>query len=132
MRVCLVDGEPLVFTFEFPGAEWYCVVCGGKEDIFGQRVPSTTELQLRLDELTEQYDRARAGRMGVDYEPRAKVGEPGVKVPSCNACGAMPADGIALDRSGKPSSWFSRTRGDVTLFACSRACIPSDESVLPW
>lgn len=131
LRVCMNDNEPLVWTFEFPGAEYFCVVCGGHEDTFGQRAPATVERQLRLDELTEQYERARAERRGVAYEPHPKVGDEDVEVPTCNGCGASPAPGVALV-DGKPKAWFSRTRYGVKEYVCSRECIPEKESVMPW
>lgn len=131
IRVCERDDEPLVWTFEFAGSEWYCVVCGAHEDLFGARVESSPALLCRLDELTEQYERARAERNGVPYVPRAKVGDDGVTVPTCGGCGATPEPGLALVE-GKPKAWFSRTVDGVTSYACSRACIPEREAVLPW
>lgn len=131
MRVCANDGEPLVWTFEFRGAEYYCVVCHGHEDTFGCRAPATADLQLRHTELREQYERARAERRGVPYEPDPKAGDAGVDVPTCSSCGATPEPGVALV-DGKPPAWFSRTRDGVTEFACSRSCIPEKEAILPW
>lgn len=133
IRVCRRDGEPLVWTFEFPGAEWYCVVCGGHEDLFGNRAPSTPELMRRLDELTEQYERGRAERQGGVYSQPPKVGDDGVEAPTCSGCGATPEVGIALHgEDRKPKAWFSRTLDGVTSYACSRACIPEGEGVMPW
>lgn len=131
LRVCQRDGEPLVFTFEFPGAEYVCVVCDGKEDIFGARAKATDERQRRHAELHEQYHRAYAERRGVPYDPSPKVGDPGVETPTCKACGAQPPTGTVLV-SGKPPAWFSRSRDGVTEYACGRACIPERESVMPW
>lgn len=131
IRVCHRDGEPLVWTFEFPGAEWYCVVCGGHEDLFGNREVSTSALVRRLDALTEQYERARAHRRGEEYMPRPKVGDQGVEVPTCGGCGATPEPGLAL-HGGKPQAWFSRTLDGVTEYACSQACIPAKQTVMPW
>lgn len=131
VRVCQRDGEPLVWTFEFAGSEWYCVICGGHEDLFGNRAPSTPERLRRLDELTEQYERDRAERQGKDYQPRPKVGDDGVAVPTCGGCGATPEPGRAL-HDGKPKAWYSRTIDGITSYACSRDCIPEREAVLPW
>lgn len=131
LRICRRDGEPLVFTFEYPGAEYVCVVCDAKEDIFGNRAPATVERQQRHADLHEQYHRAYAERRGVPYDPSPKVGDPGVEVPTCNACGAQPATGTVLV-SGKPSGWHSRSRDGVREYACGRSCIPAGETVLPW
>lgn len=131
LRVCQRDGEPLVWTFEFPGAEYHCVACGGHEDVFGRRAPATVDLQRRHDEMNEQYQRAYAERRGVPYNPDPKVGDDGVAVPTCNGCGATPEVGIALI-GGKPKAWFSRSRDGVTEYACGRSCIPEREAVMPW
>lgn len=131
VRVCENDGEPLVFTMEFPGSEWFCVVCDGHEDLFGLRAPATPALQTRLDELTERYQRDRAARTGREYRPVPRAGDPGVVVPVCGGCGATPESGTPLD-GGKPLTWFSRRRDGVTSYACSRACIPERDAVLPW
>lgn len=60
---CPRDGEPLMSTFEFTGAEFYCQVCGGR---FGFLSPTakepTPELQVRHDELRAVYDVERAQR----------------------------------------------------------------------
>lgn len=131
IRVCRNDGEPLVWTFEFSGAEWYCVACGGNEDLFGSRAAATPERLRRLDKLTEQYERGLAERRGTEYRPHPKVGDKGVAVPTCGGCGKTPKVGIVL-MNGKPSGWFSREREGVTEYACSRACIPEREMVMPW
>lgn len=63
MATCPRDGEPLVMTFEFDGAEFICVVCGMK---YGWLAPSkaaaTPELTARLAELQVQYDHERDER----------------------------------------------------------------------
>lgn len=129
IRVCARDGEPLVFTMEFPGAEYVCVVCGGLEDIFGGRAVSTPDLAARLADLTEQYGRARAARAGRDYVPPPIAGE--AKTPTCAGCGAQPEPGTPMP-GGKPPHWYSRVRDGVTAYACSRGCIPPGDSTLPW
>lgn len=131
IRICRRDGAPLVWTFEFPGAEWFCVVCNGHEDLFGLRAPYSVELQKRLDELTDQYNRERAEREGRVYTPPPKVGDDGVELPVCIGCGAIPEAGIALT-NGKPSKWYSRTHDGVTTYACKNSCIPADAPVSPW
>lgn len=134
IAVCPRDGEPMVWTFEFPKYEFFCVTCGYKAGAFGPtRRRATPELQRRLDELTAQYERERAER-DPSYRPpesHPKVGDPGVTPPTCTSCGRTPDDGIALV-NGKPRSWFSRTQLGVTEYACSRACIPEGAMVMPW
>lgn len=132
IRVCRDDGEPLVSTMEFAGAEFVCAVCGGTEGIFGLRANMTPERVLRLSELTEVYERDRAKRRDVEYRPPPKVGDDGVEVPVCGGCGATPPVGATLPHRGKPSAWFARERDGVTQYACSKACIPDREDVLPW
>ena len=64
MATCPADGEPLVPTFERSGAEFTCVVCGRWYAFCAACEPaeSTPELEARLEELTAQYDAARAAR----------------------------------------------------------------------
>ncbi len=131
IRVCARDGEPLVFTMEFPGAENICVVCGALEGVLGLRRETTPDRRRRLDELTERYERERAQRRGVEYHPPVRVGDEGVPTPVCSGCGATPEVGTTL-RSGKPLAWFGRTLNGVDEFACCRACIPARDMVLPW
>ena len=63
MATCPHDGEPLVSTFEFRGAEFICVVC---DRLYGYLSPrpaeSTPALEARHQELQAQYDAARAAR----------------------------------------------------------------------
>lgn len=132
IRICARDNEPLVWTFEFPGSEWFCVICGAHEDLFGLRTAATPELVRRADELTARYERDRAEREGREYMPRLKVGDEGVEAPMCKTCGAIPEPGTLLDSDGKPFRWFSRTVDGVTEYACKRTCIPDKEAVLPW
>lgn len=130
IRVCRKCGEPVVFTFEFRGAEYYCVECGATDDIFAPRAPATVELQHRLDELTERYERDRAERAGTTYKPSPKAGDVDVALPTCKGCGATPAEGVTLT-NGKPASWFTRTIDGVTDYACSRSCI-NEGMIAPW
>lgn len=132
VRVCRRDGEPLVFTMEFPGAEYVCGLCGGTEGVLGRRVATSPELVARLDALTEVYESKRAERTGRPALPAApKVGDPGVEAPVCQGCGASPEVGTTLVE-GKPRLWFSRTRDGETSYACRRSCIPKGEGLLPW
>lgn len=65
MATCPLDDEPLVFTFEFRGAEFVCMVCGRK---YGYMAPKpakdTPELRARLEELEAQYERAARREAG--------------------------------------------------------------------
>ncbi len=116
---------------EYRGAEYVCMVCGGKEGVFGERAPSTVDRQHRQSELSEQYERDYAERHDTQYRPDPKVGEPGVAAPVCKTCGAIPPDGVAL-HNGKPATWYSRVHDGVTEYACKRSCIPQREEILPW
>jgi hypothetical protein len=57
MAICPSDGEPLISTFKYPGAEFVCMVCGG---LLGFLAPTpkevTPELQQRHDELRAKFD----------------------------------------------------------------------------
>lgn len=128
MKVCPRDGEPVVFTFEFPGAEHYCVVCGGKYGIFGvPEAEATVELQERMAELQDQYDRERSERTGL---PMPRRDDPPRQKPVCGGCGKTAE--LVPSGEDKPRHWYSRTRDGVTSYACSRGCIPEREGVLPW
>lgn len=63
MAGCTTCHEPLISTFEFRGAEFYCQVCGAK---FGWLSPArlewTEERQARHDELRVLYDADRIQR----------------------------------------------------------------------
>lgn len=127
IRVCPKDGEPVIFTFEFPGAEYACVVCEWTGGVLGvPRAPATAERQARFDELTERYEAERAERRGL---PAPEPAPQDVPRPTCSGCGTV-AEG-RLDHSGKPAHWFSRTIDHVTQYACSRGCI-NDGMVMPW
>jgi len=130
LRICERDGAPLVFTFEYPGAEYVCVLCGATEGVLGLRAETTPELARRLSDATEGYERDYAERHGQRFVASPRVGEDGVEVPTCGSCGTRPEDGLILV-GGKPPGWFSRVVDDATEYACSRACI-QDGLVLPW
>lgn len=131
VRVCGRDREPLVFTFEFPGAEWYCVTCGGTEDLFGNRVANTPEIELRQALNAERYDRERAARRGdPEPDPWPRQGEVATDA-VCGGCGRLPMIGTPL-HDGKPPAWFSRTIDGVTVYACSTVCIPEKAEVNQW
>ena len=127
LKVCSKDGEPLVFTFEFPGAEYVCVTCGALYGVLGvPTAPATAEIQERYAELHDRYEAARAEREG---RPAPKPTPQDGPRPSCHGCGDV-ADG-RLDSTGKPPHWYSRTIDGVTQYACSRDCITSG-TVAPW
>lgn len=120
VKVCPKDQEPVVFTFETPGAEWLCMVCGWTGDVFAAReTEATAGIVARRDELLAEHERARGIEPPAQDQPR----------PSCTGCGAE-AQG-RLDHSGKPAHWFMRTIDGVTEYACSRGCI-SEGLVMPW
>lgn len=63
MATCPRDDEPLMSTFEFPGAEFYCQVCRGTYGFLDPKPAETTpELQARHDELRVSYDVERKER----------------------------------------------------------------------
>lgn len=127
INVCPRDGEPVVYTFEFRGAEFYCVVCdwrGGTPHYVN--APATPELAARAAELSERYERERAQREG---RPAPEPADQDVERPTCGGCGKT-ADG-PVDRTGKPAHWYSRTIDSVTEYACSRDCI-NVGMVAPW
>jgi hypothetical protein len=120
IRICVHDGEPLVWTFEFRSFERYCVVCGAKYGMFGPPTAvATVELQRRHIELTERYERERAIREG-KAEPEPK---PMLEPPSCIGCGKHP-DVMPPGRD-KPAHWYSRVNPQTLVkeFACSRSCV---------
>lgn len=127
MKVCPRCGEPVVFTFEFRGAEHYCVECEWKGGIFdAAEAPATPERIERHGVLSDRYDVESAARMG-----RAAPEPPSQDVPrpTCDGCGVVAEGRMQGD---KPAHWFSRTRDGVTEYACSRECIPEREAVMPW
>ena len=55
-RLAMHCGTPMVSTLMFSGAEFYCVMCGGTEGIFGgDSVESTPELEQELDENEAKF-----------------------------------------------------------------------------
>lgn len=127
LNVCPRDGEPVVFTFEFPGAEFYCVVCEWMGGVFAEdHADATPELIARAAELSDRYDRERAERTG---RPAPAMSDQNVERPKCKSCGKV-AEG-RLDSRGKPAHWFTRTIDGVTDYACSRDCI-KEGAVAPW
>lgn len=63
MACCPKDGEPLVLTLEFKGAEFICMGC---KQLYGFLAPigkpNTPELQARYAELKAQYAAERKER----------------------------------------------------------------------
>lgn len=130
IRVCPLDGEPVVFTFEYPGHEYVCVVCGWKGGVLGHHDRrATAALIARATELSDRYEAERAEREGRPPPvPSQDEGTP----PTCAGCGAVGSGRLV---GGKPPHWYSRTpiATGVTEYACSRVCIPSGTGlVLPW
>jgi hypothetical protein len=121
LRTCPVDGEPVIFTFKFPGHEYVCIVCGWLGGVLGTPMsPATPERVERHDVLLAEFN----AKHGIAPAPQD------VPRPTCNGCGVV-AEG-SLDHSGKPAHWYSRTKDGVTSYACSKSCIPPREMVMPW
>ena len=57
MACCPKDGEPLISTFRYPGAEFVCMICGS---LLGFLAPTpkveTPELTARYEELRTAFD----------------------------------------------------------------------------
>lgn len=71
---CRADGEPLVFTFEYPRYEFICMVCGEKYGFLDPApAESTPELEARHAELRAQYETERAARLDAAREARAEA-----------------------------------------------------------
>lgn len=55
---------PLLYTFAFPGAEWWCPFCGHTEGLFGgKQVEFTADLvteKKQWEEKTKEYLQARS------------------------------------------------------------------------
>lgn len=125
IKVCGRCGEPVVFTFEFPGIEYHCVACGWGCGVLGvPQAPATDALMARYAELHDQYERERAERTGEPVRPREER-----QAPTCGGCGKVATGPLDGD---KPAHWYSRTRDGETQYACSTDCIPADEMVMPW
>lgn len=58
MATCPKDGEPLIMTVRWPGAEFICIVCNGLYGFLSPKpVPPTPELQARYEELKAMFDK---------------------------------------------------------------------------
>jgi hypothetical protein len=63
IATCPRDGEPLIATMEFDGAEFYCQKCGSKLGFLSPTPATwTEELQARHDQLRAQYEAERDSR----------------------------------------------------------------------
>lgn len=117
MRVCPNDGEPVIFTFHYPGHEYVCQVCGWLGGVlgtpFGEATPERVE---RYVVLVAQFNEAH----GIKPE------RPLSATPVCGGCKAV------APTPHKPPHWFAKGSGSDTQYACSRGCIPSREVVMPW
>lgn len=120
MKVCPRDGEPVIFTLEFRGAEYVCIECGWLGGVFSpSEVPADHGMALRHAELRERYEAERAERTG---RPAPKPPPQDIDPPVCQGCGAVAEP--PFDYGGKPTNWFSRKPiGGEWQYACSRACI---------
>lgn len=50
--VCSVDGEPLISTFRYPGAEFVCLVCGKR---YGYRVGWKANIAMAFVDEMSRY-----------------------------------------------------------------------------
>lgn len=140
---------PLIFTFAFPGAEYWCPFCGYKSGIFGagEQVPATSELAARY----EVYHVA-----ALDYLRSRGAGEWAYRVPSeelpapdqppgerpsfaCQGCGKVAPAQVEGGSWVMPRHWYSRQDADGRQVACSRDCVRSvaertgkTAPVMPW
>lgn len=66
LACCPLDREPLIFTFERPGFEFLCLVCGSWYEFLHPipRTPTAT-LRARHDELRARFD---SGDRGPDWD----------------------------------------------------------------
>lgn len=120
MAVCPNDGEPVIFSFEIPGAEYVCEVCGWAGGIFTERrVDASDALVVRHAALVVQ----NRERRGLQPAPE-RTG----LAPVCGGCGKVAEPPFNGD---KPAHWYCRTTAGQKHYACSRACI-SEGAVLPW
>jgi hypothetical protein len=61
---CPNCGTPLIFTFAFSYAEYYCLRCGGKFGMFDVGAKDATpELAARLEELQAEWDEHASGKL---------------------------------------------------------------------
>lgn len=117
VRTCPIDGEPVVFTFKFPGSEYYCPTCGWHGGVFAARsAPATPERVARAAEIQRQWEEQE----GIKPEPDLPA------KPVCGGCKAVAPE------PRKPQHWYSRTKDGEEVYACSRKCIPSGEMIMPW
>lgn len=56
IAVCKCE-NPMVFTFAFLGAEYYCLDCGRTSGFFTDRVEATPELIKKLKSDTQKFKR---------------------------------------------------------------------------
>lgn len=57
MAVCPRDGEPLISTLRYPGAEFVCMVCGDRLGFLSPRAAvSEAKLEARYEHLQALFD----------------------------------------------------------------------------
>lgn len=152
MKVCPSHSihVPLLFTFKFPGAEYWCPVCGANWGVLGAgvKVPFTNALEARHEFLTLQCsaylsstDEKRpviTEEKILDFEAQeSNDDKPQIKCDGCStkANARIGPRGEVL----KPSSWYQREDIDGVQIACSRACVSviakasgKTNMVMPW
>jgi hypothetical protein len=116
LRTCPNDGEPVIFTFKYPGHEYVCTVCGWLGGVLGTPTSQATpERVARAAELLAAFN----AENGVTPEPDLP------EHPKCKGCDAV------APTPHKPPHWYTRTIGGVTEYACSRAHIDGG-TIAPW
>ena len=69
-------GSPLISTFAFSGAEYYCLDCGRKYGMLGvDRVAATPEIKQELDDNEKTFSEIREGLLSG-----------GAMLKDCNTC----------------------------------------------
>ena len=137
MKICdrgHIQTVPLLFTFKFPGAEYWCPICGANFDVFGsgETVDGTPEPDRRhevLEAHCHDYLSSRdATYLGLTEERLLELEaefDPGERPTiTCDGCGVeVPARVGPRGETLKPSDWYQRTDDDGTQTACGRDCI---------
>ena len=80
VSICPYDEEPLVFTFVFPGKEWYCPRCKRAYAFVEARSAEATEKRLAVQRANDEAFTPLASRCIA----------PGVHRSGCRQCRAEP------------------------------------------
>lgn len=143
---------PLLFTFKFPGTEYWCPVCERTWDIFGsgRDVDGTAALDLRhhlLEQMAHDYLSNMVDEWSgitedhiLEVELKHKSEDIDHPQIECNGCGLKQSARIGpRGEIIKPSYWYEREDEDGKQTACSRDCIDTiakksgkTRVVMPW